>query len=169
MIQVQLLNDDLHTGHMTSSCRHDVITGHESIYVHNSSQNLDKTMGEVLLCFTGHENIYVNDSSQNLDTTMGEVLLYLSFQDASNDLQFDLTGSFIRSGHLTWPKVKFSNWPFGINVYMFRCVLTRGIRWFLTFFSLFLSSKVIRQILDLPQKATFLVWPALRRSKCDLR
>ena len=118
---------------------------------------------------TGHENIYVNNFSQNWDRAVGEVSLCLSRQDASNDMQYDLSGSFIRSGHLTWPKVKFSNWPFGVKMYMFRCVLTRGIRWCFAFFCIFLSSKVIRQKLDLPKKATFFVWPALGRSKFDLR
>ena len=48
----------------------------------------------------GHENIYVNNSSQNQGRDVGEVSMHLS-QDTSTDMQYDLPGSFIRSGHLT--------------------------------------------------------------------
>ena len=67
----------------------------------------------------GHENIYVNNSSQNRGRAVAEVSLCLSRQDASNDMQYDLPGSFIRSGHLTWPKVKFSNWTFGFKMHTY--------------------------------------------------
>ena len=66
----------------------------------------------------GHKN-YVNNYSQIRDRAVGEVSLCLSRQDASNDMQYDLPGPFIRSGHLTWPKVKFSNWPFVVKIYTF--------------------------------------------------
>ena len=52
---------------------------------------------------TGHQNIYVNNSSQNRGRAMGVVSLCLSRQDALNDMQYDLPGSFIRSGQFTWP------------------------------------------------------------------
>ena len=41
---------------------------------------------------TGHENIYVNNSSQNRDRAVGEVSLCLSRQAASNGMQYDLPG-----------------------------------------------------------------------------
>ena len=82
MNQVQPLNGEFHTGHMTLSCM--------------TSSQVTK-------------NICVNNSSQNRDRAVGDVPLCLSRQDASNDIQYDLPGSFIRSGHLTWPKVKFSS------------------------------------------------------------
>ena len=133
-------------------------------------RSYDVIMHDVI---TGHENIYVNNSSQNRDRAVGEASLCLSRQDASNAMQYDLLGSFIRSGHLTWPRVKFSNWPFGVKMYIFRCVTKcicfDGIRWCFVFFSIFLSSKVIRLKLDFPKKATFFVWPALKRSKYDPR
>ena len=55
----------------------------------------------------GHENIYVNNSLQNPGRAVIEVALCLSRQDTSTDMQYDLTGSFIRSGRLTWLNVKF--------------------------------------------------------------
>ena len=61
----------------------------------------------------GHENIYINSSSQNRGRALIEVSLCLSHKCASNDMQHDLPGSIIRSGHLTWHKVKFSYWPLG--------------------------------------------------------
>ena len=42
----------------------------------------------------------------------GDVSLHLSCYDASSDMQYvlyELPGSFIKSGHLTSPGVKFSN------------------------------------------------------------
>ena len=104
----------------------------------------------------GHENIYINNSSQNRGRTVDEVSLCLSREDALTDLQYDLPGSFIRSGHLTWSKVKFSNWPFGVKMHMFRCILTRGIRWCFAFFSIFLGSKVICKKNAFPKKQHFL-------------
>ena len=83
----------------------------------------------IIYVITGHENFYVNDSSQNQGRAMGEVSLCLLRQDVSADMQYDLTGWFIRSGHLTWPKVKISYWAFGVKMHKFRCVFTRGIRW----------------------------------------
>ena len=91
----------------------------------------------------GHENIYVNNSSQNRGRTVGEVALCLSRQDASTDFQYDLPESLIRPGHLPWSNVKFSNWPFGVKMHVFLCVLNREISWCFAFFSLFLGSKVI--------------------------
>ena len=41
---------------------------------------------------TGHENIYVNNSSQDRDRAVGEVSLCLSRQD--NDLQHDFQMTF---------------------------------------------------------------------------
>ena len=80
--QVQPLNGDLHTGHVTSSCM----------------TSSDVIMYDVI---TDHKNIYVNNSSQNGDKAVGEVSLCLSRQDASNDMQYYLPGPFTRSGHLT--------------------------------------------------------------------
>ena len=117
----------------------------------------------------GHENIYANNSSQNWDRSVIKVSLCLSRKDASTDMQYDLPGSFITSSHLTWPKVKFSTWPFEVKMHTFRCLLTRGIRWCFEFFSIFLSSKVICRKLGFPNKQLFFVWPALGRSKCDQR
>ena len=81
--------DDPRTGHVTSSC-----------------MTLSHAMKK-----------YVNNSSQNRGRAMGEMSLCLSRQDASTNMQYDLSGSSIRSGNLTWPKVKFSNWPFGIKMH----------------------------------------------------
>ena len=63
---------------------------------------------------TSHENVYVNNSWQNRVRAMCKVSLCLSRHDTSADTQNDLPGAFIRSGHLTWPMVKFSNWPLGV-------------------------------------------------------
>ena len=38
----------------------------------------------------GHENIYVNNFSQNRGGAVGVVSLYLSRQDASTDMHYDL-------------------------------------------------------------------------------
>ena len=57
-----------------------------------------------------HENISVNKSSQNRGRTVIEVSLCLSRQCASTDMQYDLPGSIIRSGHLTWPDLIRSWW-----------------------------------------------------------
>ena len=106
---------------------------------------------------TGHKkNIFVNNSSQNRDRVVGEVSLCLSLRDASNVMQYDLPGSFISSGHLTWPKVKFSNRPFGVKIYLFRCVLMRWIRWYFAFFSIFLVQKLFAKNLIFPKKQHFL-------------
>ena len=50
-------------------------------------------------------------------------------------------------GHLSgqvmpWPKVKISDWPFGVRMHMFRCVLMREIRWYFAFFLSFLVQKL---------------------------
>ena len=101
---------------------------------------------------TGHKSIYINNSSQNRGRVMVRVSLCLSRQDGSTDMQYDLPGPFSRSGNLTWPKVKFSNWPFMVKIHMLWCILTRGIRWCFMFFSISLSSKVTCKKLDLPKK-----------------
>ena len=67
----------------------------------------------------GHENIYVNNSSDNRGRAVSETSLYLSCTDASTDMQFDLPGSFIRSGSWTRHKVKFSAWTFGVRCIWF--------------------------------------------------
>ena len=64
-----------------------------------------------------HENGHVNNFSQNRLVAVGEGSLCLSCHVASTDAQ--LPGSFVRSGHLTWPKVKISNGIFGVKMCMF--------------------------------------------------
>ena len=56
---------------------------------------------------TGHENVYLDKSWQNRVKAVCEVPLCLSCNDATADMLHDLPGSFIRSGHLTWPQVIF--------------------------------------------------------------
>ena len=118
---------------------------------------------------TDHKSIYSNNYSQNRDRAMGEVSLCVSRQDASNDMEYCLPGSFIRLGHLTWPMFKFSNWPFRVKIYIFRCALTRKIRWCFAFSLSFLVQKLFSKNFSFQKKTTFFVWPALERSKCDLR
>ena len=119
----------------------------------------------------GHKNIYVNNSSQKRGRTVDEVSLCLSCQDASTDLEYDLPGSFIRSGHLTW--------SIQIDLLELRriCFDTSrreecdGFAIFplsLYFLSNFLIQKLFAETLILP-KNIFVVWPALGMSKCDLR
>ena len=103
----------------------------------------------------GHENGYVNNSSHKRGRVVGEVSLCLSCQNASTDMRYDLPGSFIRSGHLAWPKVKFSNWAFGVKIHMVRRVLTREMRWSFAVFFIFLSSIVISKNVDLTKKQHF--------------
>ena len=105
----------------------------------------------------GHENIYVNNSSQNRGRAVAEVSLCLSRQDASNDMQYDLPGSFIRSGHLTDLRSNFQIELSGSRcLHMFRCVLTRGMRWCLRFsLCSMLSSKVICKKADLLKSNIF--------------
>ena len=104
----------------------------------------------------GHWNVYnyVNNSSQNWARAVGEVSLCLSWYDASTDMQRDLPGSFITTGHLTWPKVKFSDWPIGVKMHMFLGVLTPGMRWCFAFFLTILSSKAICKNVSFIQKLT---------------
>ena len=63
-------------------------------------RSCDDIMYDVI---AGHENAYVNNSSQNRARAVDEVSLRLSYHDASTDMQHNLPGSFIRSGHLFWP------------------------------------------------------------------
>ena len=117
----------------------------------------------------GHETIYVNNFSQNRGRAVIEVSLCLSRPDASTDMQYDIRVSFIRSGHLTWSKVKFSNWSFGVKMRMFRCVLTRGEYDGVSCFSRsFLVQMLFVKKKWFHQKTTFFVWPSMGRSKCDL-
>ena len=62
------------------------------------------------------------------------------------EMQYDLLETFIRPGHLVWPKVRNSYWHFGFK--SFRCDSTRGTRWCLAFSSAFPSSKVIFKNVD---------------------
>ena len=87
--------------------------------------------------------LYINNSSQKRDRAVGEVSSCLSSQDAPTDMQYDLLGSFISSCRLTWPKIKFSNLLYVVEIHMLRCFGTRGIRRYFAFFSMFVSSKVI--------------------------
>ena len=104
---------------------------------------------------TGHESIHVNHSSQNQGRAVGKVSLCLFCQDVSTDMQYDLPGWFIRSGHLTWPKVKISNWAFGVKMHMFRCVFTTGIRWCFGVFSIYQVQKLFAKTLIFPKSSTF--------------
>ena len=101
------------------------------------------------------ENVYVNNSSKNRVWDVGEASFCLFRHGASTDLQHDLSGLFIRSGHLTWSKVRFSNWPFG-DMDMFRRVSTRLIRWCFAFFSIFLTLNVIYKNVDRTKMLHFL-------------
>ena len=120
------------------------------------------------LVIAGHENIYVNSPSPNRGKTVGEVSMWLSRRDASTDIWPAWVIYQVRSFDLT--KVTFSNWPSGVKMHMFPCVLTRGIRWCFAFFSISLISKVVfAKKLVFPKKQLYFVWAALGRSKCDPR
>ena len=120
----------------------------------------------------GHKNIYVNNYSQNRGRAVDDVSLCLLCQDASTDMQYNLPRLFTRSGHLTmWmTEVKLLYWPFIVKMPVVRCVSTGWIRWCFAFLYIFLSSKVIRKKRWSYLKATFFfVWPALGRSKFDVK
>ena len=117
----------------------------------------------------GHEIIYVNKPSQSRGRDVSEVSLCLCCEDASTDIQYGLLSSFIRSGHLTWPQVLFSNWPFWMKIQVILCDLTREMRWSFAFFSVFFSSKVNCVSVEFTKKQYVFAWSTLWRSKCDLR
>ena len=77
MNQVEPLNGDLHTGHVTSSCM--------------TSSQVTKTLTSITL-----HRIEIEPWA-----------LCLSRQDALNDVQYDLRGSFIRSGFLPDLRLNF--------------------------------------------------------------
>ena len=63
--------------------------------------------------------------------------------------------------YATWPtcathQVKFSNWHFGNDMHMFRCVSTRGLWWCFAFFTIFRSWKIIAKETLILLKATLL-------------
>ena len=65
---------------------------------------------------------------------------------------YDLPGSLIGPSYLTWPKVKFSYWPFRVKMHVFRCILTRVIR---------------RELIVLPRYESIL-YRVVRDRKCEL-
>ena len=141
MNQIQPLSGDLCTGHMTSSCM--------------TSSQVTKTFTSI----TPHRIEIEPWARCHCVFLVKTHRMYAIWP----------TWDICQVRSFAWLKVKFSNWPFEVKMHMFRCVLTRGIRWCFAFFSFFLSSKVIRKKTWSSQKATFFVWPALGRSKCDLR
>ena len=99
MIQLQILVGDLHKGHLGPD---DVIRG--------------------------HQQLFANKSRLKWATDMGVVSLSFSCQDASLDMQHDLLGSTcVLLVILTWGQTP--TLPIKVTRHMFRCVLTRGTRW----------------------------------------
>ena len=86
---------------------------------------------------------------------MGEMSLHLPCHDASPDMEYDLTGPFIRSCYLTGLRPNFQINVWGSEyIRMFRCVSTRGNVMVFRFSNL-LSPKVICEIVDLTKKQHF--------------
>ena len=65
---------------------------------------------DIIAC---HENVYVNNYWQNKVTAAWEESLCLFCHATLTGMQHDLPLSLPRSGHLTWPQVKFRIWPLG--------------------------------------------------------
>ena len=104
----------------------------------------------------GHENMHVNRSSQNRDRAVCEVSLCLSSQGTSTDMQQDLPGRFIMSGHLTRPKVKFSNWPFRVKIIWFDASWREGYDGDSRFSLSLLFQKLFAQTLIFRKKQHFM-------------
>ena len=63
----------------------------------------------------GHRNIYVNNSSRNQGravTIVCECIVFVSSRRIDWYVIWPTGGSFTRSGHLTWPKVKLFSFKF---------------------------------------------------------
>ena len=56
--------------------------------------------GVIYDAITSHDSAYVNNSGQNRYRAVCEELLWVSCYDATADMQYDLLGAFIKSGHL---------------------------------------------------------------------
>ena len=89
----------------------------------------------------------------------------LSWNDVSTDIQLDLPGYLIRSGHLAWPKVRFWNWLFGVKLHTFQGVSTRRLRRCFAFSLLFFSSKVIYKDVNFIKKQRFFLFDLLWKNK----
>ena len=68
----------------------------------------------------------------------------------------------------TWPRPGFLIYLLGVKIYVFQFVLMRGMRRWEPYSSTFLSWKVLCKNINFTKNNIF-IWPALGRSKCDLR
>ena len=82
-----------------------------------------------------HNPIFANMSRQDGYRDAKMVPNNLARRAASDDVHIDLLGPWSDLG-LTWPGVKFSNWPFKVKKYTFRTGLTRQTQWCHFFVSL---------------------------------
>ena len=87
---------------------------------------------------------FSNKSRQDGDKDAQMVPSYLARRAASEVVHIDLLGSW-SDLDLTWPEVKFSNWPFKVKKYMFRTGLTRRTRWCHFYFRFSHIEKVINE------------------------
>ena len=110
MSQAQLLAGDPRTGHMTSSYM-------MSSHVTKTSTSITPHRIEVEPLVRSHCVCLVKTHKLICNMT------YLGHPD-------------LGWGRLTWPKVKFSDWPFGVKTHMCRCLSTRGMRCCTLFLSL---------------------------------
>ena len=65
-------------------------------------------------------------------------------QFGSEDMHIDLLWSWPELD-LTWPEVKFWNWPFKVKRYVFRTVSTSWTRWYHSHFRISYIKKVINE------------------------
>ena len=157
MNQVQLLAGNPRTGHMTSSymASSQVTKTFTSITSHRT--DIEPWASYIVFVYSRHIDWYAKWPT------------LVIHQVRSFDL---MLSDELRSGHLTWPKIKFSNWLFGVTMHMVRYVsmvvstTTSGNTMVFRVFSICLSSKVIRKNVDFTKK---IVWPGLGRSKFDQR
>ena len=98
---------------------------------------------------------FSNKSRQDGDRDAQMVPSYLARRAASEVVHIDLLGSW-SDLDLTWPEVKFSNWPFKVKKYMFRTGLTRRTRWCHFYFRFSHIEKVINE------KWQFFMWWTLK-------
>ena len=102
-----------------------------------------------------------------------EVSLCLSRQYTSNsthNMQHDLLGSPL----VLWPEIRFRLWPFKINMYIFRCILTREKRYRSNYVDSLLWSKVssenhvIKTILNFHDLWRLTYWPQVKSDRKTL-
>ena len=66
----------------------------------------------------------------------------------------------VKRPEVTWPEVNLWPWLLEVNTYMFRCGLTRELRWYSKFWPSLITSKVIRKKLSSHlEPLIWLFWP----------